>query len=256
MIASGSEWAALEYCDDLSRLPPDRLKRMMAAADDILTVVEEAAGRGSHIIADLIGPAPFTVGEHYPPDDVYDGVTGCGYYYHAHPSGPRNTADGPRDYSEHGHFHLFVNRRAVPRGTKPLQRPSRPVKNWGLCHLAAIVIAPSGVPSRLFTVHQGLSQEWIYPAPVVMELLDRFAIADTGRTEPVTRFVVAMAALFRPQITFLLEQRDWELASLPCPRRPRLGETLDITSEIAIDLDRQIAAVERALSASQASAAR
>jgi len=247
-LRSASRLAQRGFDKSFSNLPLQQLVEMSRAADDILCVVEAAAVRGSHIICDLVGETPFTVGEHYPPDDTYDFATGCGYYYHAHPTGPRITSEGSRDYSEHGHFHLFVNRKAVPRGAKPLLRPSRPIKNWGVCHVAAIVIDPRGVPSRLFTIHQWLSQEWMYPAPVVIDLLDRFAITDSTKLEPVTRFVVAMTVLFRPQMENLLYQRDNVLANAPPLRRPRFGETLDITSEIAIDLDRQIAAVDRALS--------
>jgi len=223
---------------------------MAHAADELIAVLEQSAASDGHIIRDLIGEATFTVGDHYPQDDVYDHETGAGFYYHAHPLTPRAHVSGLQILPEHGHFHLFVNRRAVPPGVKPLKRPGRPIKNWGLCHLAAIVMDVSGVPSRLFTTNQWLSKEWIYPALVVIDLLDKFEIAD--RT-PINIWVTSMAALFRPQIEFLLHERDRIL--LTDPARGLLnsaiqGETLEITSHIEIDIDRQIAAVDRALDVS------
>ena len=223
---------------------------MALAAGEIIAVLEATAARGSHIVSDLIGDAAFTVGDHYPPDDVYDHVTGAGFFYHAHPIGPRAYVSGLRELAEHGHFHLFINRRAVPPGVKPLERPGRPIENWGLCHLVAIVMDISGIPSRIFTTNQWLSKEWMYPAPVVIDLLDRFEIGD--RT-PASIWVTAMVALFRPQIEFLLHERDRLLitnAAHHLPQSAVHGETLEITSQVEIDIDRQIVAVDRALGAS------
>ena len=223
---------------------------MRSAADELLAVLDDTASRGQHIIGLLIGEATFTVGDHYPPDDVYDHATGAGFFYHAHPADPRPRVSGPQPLPEHGHFHLFVNRRAVPRGVKPLKRPGRPTKNWGLCHLAAIAMDVRGVPSRVFTTNLQLCQEWVYPAPVVIDMLDRFEIGDPCLRTPVSAWVTSMAALFRPQIVFLLRGRDRILA-------PEAGhcafksadrdEPLEITSHVEIDIDRQIATVDRAL---------
>ena len=239
-----------KFSDDFSRLPRERLERMQWAADEVIAALDDAASRGGHIISDLIGPAPFTIGEHYPPDDVYDHGTGSGYYYHAHHGDPRAYPDGYKHLPEHGHFHLLANRLAVPKGTPPLKRPGRPIKGWGQCHLVAIVIAASGQPVRLFTLNQWPSQEWLYPAPVVLDLVDRFDLPNPTVETAANRFVVALAALFRPQIEHLLLERDKVLASRQ-PRPPAksiyVDETLEITSTIDIDLDRQIDLVDRAL---------
>jgi hypothetical protein len=222
---------------------------MRRAGDEIVAVLEDTATRGSHIIIDLIGEATFTIGEHYPPDDVYDHGTGAGFYYHAHHGTPRAHPGGFRLLPEHGHFHLLMNRRAVPAGIKPRKRPGRPIKNWGQCHIVAIVMDKSGVPCRLFTLNQWLSQEWFFSAPVVIDLLDRFELSDPVLRTPVNRWVFAMAALFQPQIAHLLQTRDRVLASRPVGPGARSiydDETLEIPSMIDIDLDRQIAAVDRA----------
>ncbi len=224
---------------------------MCRAADDVLAVLEAVASRGSHVVTELIGAGPFTIGEHYPPDDVYDHGSGAGFYYHAHHDDPRACPDGVRLLPEHGHFHLLMNRLAVPAGAKPLKRPGRPIKDWGQCHLVALVMSDSGVPCRLFTLNQWPSQEWLYAAPVATDLLDRFQLTDPGLQTPVNRWVFAMAALFQPQIAYLLHERDRVLSS----RTPVGGaksiyqdRTLEIPSLIDIDLDRQIEAVDLAWS--------
>jgi hypothetical protein len=241
--------AGKAFRDDFSRLPRARLERMRRAADDIVAVLNETAARKTHIITELIGAATFTIGEHYPPDDVYDRGTGAGFYYHAHHADPRAYPGGFRFIPEHGHFHLLMNRRAIPPGFKPLKRPGRPVKDWGPCHIVAIVIDESGAPCRMFTLNQWLSQEWLYPAPVLIDLLDRFALSDPALRTPVNRWVVAMVALFQPQIAHLLKRRDRAFASWPIGPGAKTifdDETLEIPSMLDIDLDRQIAAVDRA----------
>ena len=239
------------FCEDFSRLPSDRLDRMRQAADEVLEALDEVAVRGGHVVTDLIGEATFTIGEHYPPDDFYDHDTGAGFYYHAHHDDPRAYPDGFHSLPERGHFHLLMNRLAVPKGIKPLKRPGRPIKGWGQCHIVAIVMARSGQPCRLFTLNQWPSQEWLYPAPVVIDLVDRFLLSEPAKETSATRWVFAMAALFQPQISHLLSQRDFMLTTqtpTPPSRSIYTDPRVEITSMIEIDLDHQIAAVDRALS--------
>ena len=89
----------------------------------------------------------------------------------------------------------------------------------------------------------------MYPARVVINLLDRYEIDDRGLCTPVSIWATSMAALFRPQIEFLLHARDQVLGDQPETRAlPATyeDERLEITSMIEIDIDRQIAAVDRA----------
>ena len=223
---------------------------MRRAADDVIAALEDTASRGGHIVSDLVGDGAFTVGEHYPADDFYDFGTGAGFYYHAHTDDPRACPNGIRQLPEHGHFHLLMNRMAVPKGATPLKRPGRPIKGWGQCHIAAITMAASGAPCRLFTLNQWPSQEWLYPAPTVTALLDRYGLSDPTQATPAIRWVFAMAALFYPQISALLYERD-KLLSTRQPTRPAksifVDRTVEITSMVDIDLDDQISAVDRAL---------
>ena len=239
----------VDFSMDFSRLSRVRLAHMHAAAAEVLAVLDEIASRGGHVVTELIGTADFIVGEHYPSDDFYDPGSGAGFYYHAHHDDPRAYPDGLRHLPEHGHFHLMMNRLAVPAGVRPLKRPGRPIKNWGQCHIIALVMDRTGLPRRLFTLNQWPSQEWLYPAPVVTDLLDRFVIADPGLRTPANRWVFAMAALFYPQISSLLYERDRALAAWPVARGAASvyqDRSLEIPSMIDIDLDRQIAAIDRA----------
>lgn len=231
------------FSEDFSRLPLEQLKCMSRAADRLLDVLESTAKKGGHIVRDLIGDAVLTVGDHYPSDDVYDPMTGTLFFYHAHDA-------GTRAFAEHGHFHCFVERHAIPPGLKPLKRPGRPKKDWGLCHLVAVSMDSSGVPARLFTTNQWVTKEWLYPAPVVIDLLERFAIADASLVTPAGEWITSLIALFRPQIEFLLHARDRTLAAHrqePSFKTVYQDETLEIASLIEIDIDRQIVAVNRAL---------
>jgi len=230
----------------LAGLPVADLRRMAAAADALLAVTREAAARGSTPILDLIGGRECEIGTHYPPDDVYDFDSGAGYYYHVHPPGPRSTAIGAQGPSGHGHFHLFVNRKALPAGIRPWKRPGRPVRGWGVLHLGAIAIGSNGVPTHLFTLNPHFSQEWLYPAQTVIGLFDRFRFADPA---PPTRWVTAMTALFRPQFSQLLKQRDQVLAPLVGPPS-RLAAGVEIASAMPIDIDAQIVAIDDAIASS------
>jgi hypothetical protein len=231
------------FQEDFSHLPFERLQCMSRAADRLLDVLEDTAAKGGHIVRDLIGENVLTVGDHYPPEDIYDPMTGALFFYHAHD-------EGTRAFAEHGHFHCFVERHAIPPGLKPLKRPSRPKKDWGLCHLVAVSIDSSGVPARLFTTNQWVTKEWVYPAPVVIDLLECFTVADMSLVTPAGIWLTSLIALFRPQIEFLLQARDRTLAAhrkVSSAKTVYQDDTLEITSLIEIDIDRQIAAVDRAL---------
>lgn len=237
------------YSEDFSRLSRERLERMRCAADDVLEALEDISSRNSHVVAELIGAGPFVIGEHYPPDDVYDSGSGAGFYYHAHHDDPRAYPDGYRHLPEHGHFHLLMNRLAAPAGAQPLKRPGRPIKNWGQSHIVALVIGNDGAPCRLFTLNQWPSQEWLYSASAVIDMLDRFVLTDPELQTPVNRWVFGMAMLFQPQIAYLLQERDRILSSRPPAKGAKSiyqDQSLEIPSWIDIDLDRQIAAVDSA----------
>ncbi len=83
--------------------------------------------------------------------------------------------------------------------------------------------------------------------PAVGAMLDRFDVRTPRRLELVHRWLGAVTRLFRPQLDWLLEQRDQRIAR-EMPRRPNLFEDrrTELLSECALDLGRQFARLEHA----------
>src|SRR5262249_23466720 len=82
-------------------------------------------------------------------------------------------------------------------------------------------------------------------------MLDYFVVDHTRPSWALNRWISAMFRLFKPQIAELVHARDRTIAAW----RPRAGaqvgvydnRALEVTSVIAIDIDRQIGIVEAAL---------
>ena len=105
-------------------------------------------------------------------------------------------------------------------------------------------------PGSLFTTNRWVTAEAFYPAEQVIRMLDRFVVDHAHPSWPVNRWISAMLVLFRPQIKALLWQRDraiggWAKAH---PDRDVFEDrSLEITSSLPINIERQIAAVAQAL---------
>ncbi len=204
------------------------------------------AKSGGNIVAELLRDTPnFYEWDHYPKGDIYDPATHAQYYYHAHPEHERP--------GEHGHFHTFLRPAGMPRGLKPLPVPSRTSpagRHAALSHLIAIGMDRFGQPVSLFTTNRWVTDETWYRAEDVIRMLDFFEIDLAHPSWPANRWVSAMIALFRPQIEWLIKRRD-ETVEAWLKRRARgdvyEDRALNVTSEIAIDVERQIAAIEEAL---------
>ncbi|MGE0564439.1 MAG: hypothetical protein AB7O50_07980 [Pseudolabrys sp.] len=231
--------------DDLAPLPPERRAAMRVAADELMETLEAFTRAGRHPVRDVLAASSeaFTRWSHYPPGDVQDRGSGSLWFYHAHDESEA------RAFGEHGHFHCFSYTENLPQGAVPLALPANADHaKGGLVHLAAISFDPNGAPLRLFATNRWVTDEWMYPAADVVPLLDRFTLNDDGDFALVSRWLSAVLRLFQPQIAWLLHERDRVLAE----RRARdpagfsEDESLEVTSLIAFDLDRHIAAVERA----------
>ena len=185
-------------------LPMDRIEEMAGAADEIEECTRVLDKGGSNLVAEVLrGQGTFTEWNHYPPGDVYDNDSHSQYYYHAHPGELRS--------GEHGHFHTFVRVKGMPKSTKPAPMPStieRPSGKAALSHLIGISMDKKGVPTRLFTTNRWVTGETWYRAENVIGLLDLFVIGHAVPTWPTNRWIGAMIRLFRPQIRWLLEERD------------------------------------------------
>jgi len=194
---------------------------MHAAGEEILDYYEALAKGGTNLVLDFLrGTGTFEAEKHYPEGTVTDGI--ASFYYHAH-----------RD-AEHGHFHTFLL-------TPDAGGPHQPY-----VHVVGIKLDDTGIPQGLFTTNRWVTGETIQPAKAVIAMLDQFTIAHAWPSYLVNRWMTAMFVLFRPTIETLLVARDKALAKRTT-ELPLEDRELEITSERAISIDRQIAAVDRAL---------
>ena len=222
-----------------------RLETMLDAGREVRNCMRVLAKDGANVVAELLRDAPsFYEWDHYPKGDVYDRATHAQYYYHAHPEHERP--------SEHGHFHTFLRSAGMPRGIKPLPIPGAApaASNAALSHLVAIGMDRFGQPVSLFATNRWVTDETWYRAEDVIRMLDFFEVDLAHPSWPVNRWISAMVPLFRPQIEWLMKRRDEAVAAwLKKKPRTRVYEDrgLNVASEMAIDVERQIAAVEQAL---------
>ena len=241
---------------DFARLSLTELRVMSAAGREIRECYRVLAKTGDNIVGEVLrDQGVFREWDHYPHDDAYDAVTHAQFYYHAHPA-------GQRAWTEHGHFHTFLRPRGMPPGVRPadVPPPADPpdpapdqacADNAALSHMVAISMTPLGLPVRLFTTNRWVTGETWYRAADVGAMLDHFVIDHTRPSWALNRWISAMFRLFKPQIIALLHARDRTIAAW----RPKAGASLsvyddrrlEVTSVLAIDIDRQIDQVEAAL---------
>lgn len=235
----------------LDPLSIEELEAMAEAGREVAEVHRVLAKTSDNIVGELLkNNGTFYEWDHYPPGDVYDHETHGQFYYHAHATDQR--FDG-----EHGHFHTFVRPKGMPPGIKPAAvpgfvKPEDP--NDALSHLIAISMTPGGLPFRIFTVNRWVTGEIWYDAKDVAVLLDYFKIDHTQPSWPVNRWVTAMVQLYKPQIVELLEARDRKVAlwQQQNPDRDVFEDrTLEVTSFLDIDPNKQIQAVAKQLLALQ-----
>ena len=211
----------------LAALPRRRLRAMRAAGEEILDCYEALARGNTNLLLDFMrGMGTFTANTPYPAESVVDRASLVSFYYHSHREG------------EHGHFHTyFLNGPDAPA------TPHQPY-----AHVIALKIDDTGIPLTLFTTNRWVTGETLRPARELIAMLDRFEIDHAWPSWLVNRWMTAMVRLFRPQVEKLLVARDAALTrrarSEPEPTENREVEVL---SEVTISIDRQIAAVDRAL---------
>lgn len=218
---------------------------MQAAGHEVKECLRVLESVDLNLVGEVLrGHGTFYEMEHYPPDDVHDKASHSQYYYHAHRN-PGADADG-----EHGHFHAFLRGPGMPAGTAPVPYSGNEVWPSGehaIAHLVALSMDAWGRPVGLFTTNRWVTAETFHPAQQVIGMLDRFAIDHANPSWPVNRWITAMLVLFRPQISALLHERDAVIAAWASQH---VGEdvfedrALEITSQLAIDIDAQIESID------------
>ncbi len=229
-----------------SALPPAQLEDMAAAGEEVEECVRVVEKGESNLVAEVLrGEGKFYEWNHYPKGDVYDTATHSQYYYHAHPSELRP--------GEHGHFHTFVRFKGLPKSIKPVAMPSsvnRPTGKDAIAHIVGFSMDKKGYPFRVFTVNRWVTGESWYSAEDVLKMVDLFKITHAVPTWPTNRWVSAMMRLFRPQIDWLLHERDeavriWQSGHPDSVVYEDHG--LEVPSVVQISIEDQIRRVREAL---------
>jgi len=81
-------------------------------------------------------------------------------------------------------------------------------------------------------------------------MVERFQIDHAQPSRPVNMWISAMLTLFSPQIRALILQRDVAVAQwqrLKKPDNVYEDRSLEVTSEVAIEVDQQVEAIRAAL---------
>jgi len=251
-------WVGLADLDrsDRLRVSQAEIDRMIAAAAAIRDCRSELAARNTNLVGEVTERAPAICSwRHYPDGEVYDPKSHAQYFFHAH-------AQDSRQDLERGHFHTFLRAEGMPSGVTPMLLPelaladplpppqAAPLKHGTreeVSHLIAIAIDPRGEPIRLFTTNRWVTGETWYRAEDVIKMLDHFAVMDGGPSVVLNRWIGATVELFRPQIAALLHARDETVMAWRRRRRTHVLEDLrlEITSSLDIELDTQLAIVDR-----------
>jgi len=231
--------AVLDMQVDFAAIPLDRLIDMAEAGRVLLDCRRKLGRLGRTIVAEVAGDC-LEVFTHYPRGDVYDFHSHAQYYFHTH-----------RD-DEYGHFHTFLRPRGMPEGIAPADPADRrpPGDNDALSHLVAVSIDHGGAPAELFTTNRWVTAETWYRAADVAAMLPRFQIDHERPSVLANRWISSLLTLFRPQIEHLLVARDARIEDCRhrLPGIPVLEDReLEVTSRMAINIDRQIAAISAAL---------
>ena len=212
------------------------------AAQTVIETITRMAAEARPLMLRVIPEEGATFWTHYPKRDARDAHCRSRWYYHVH-------AEGDRDPDEHGHFHLFLHRTQLPEGLEPrVWPPQGEDAKAHVTHLIGLSIDKIGIPRSWFAVNRFVTNEFLYPAEVMIDHLPAFNVDHTAEDELVNRFVTAMVALYRDEIAQLLRERDRRHEELIA----RFGDKdafekasgVDVLAQVPIDLDAKIGSLE------------
>jgi hypothetical protein len=230
---------AEKYLADLSL---EALQEMQEAGGLVLECFRVLAKTDDSIVGEMLkAEEEFYEWEHYPDGDVYDKESHSQYYYHAHPPEERP--------GEHGHFHTFLRPGGMPEGIEPapvedFEPPEKP--DDALSHIVAISMDGKGFPLKMFTTNRWVTDEYWYEAADVCRFASLFEMDHAQPSWPVNLWITNFIRLFLPQISELLEMRDRTVADWAARHPDRnvfRDHELEVTSEMDIDIDAQLAAL-------------
>ncbi|MEM1196511.1 MAG: hypothetical protein AAGH57_10445 [Pseudomonadota bacterium] len=207
------------------------------AALTVIETITAMAQEQKPLMLRVIPEEGATFWTHYPKGDARSASCQSRWYYHVH-------AAGKRDEDEHGHFHLFLHRSQLPDGLEPKVWPPQGEDTKAhVTHLMGLSINTLGIPRSWFVTNRYVTNEFLYPAEVMIDHLSAFNVDDTQQDDLVNRFVTAMVALYRDEIAELLRQRDARHAELITEWGDEAYEKpcgVEVLAQVPIDLDEKI----------------
>lgn len=211
------------------------------AAEVVVETITAMASASRPLMSRVLPAGDVHYWAHYPDDDARDRHSRSRWYYHVH-------APGDRDPAEHGHFHLFLHRTQITGPAEPLAVPSEGEEAAAhVSHIAGLSIDRSGIPLAWFATNRWVTDEFLYPANTMAAHLQRYNVDATAEDNLVNRFLTAMVALYRPELTELLYRRDDALARLvEVGGRSAYEAGNDILATCPIDLDAKIESLDLA----------
>ncbi|MEL6541394.1 MAG: hypothetical protein AAF249_09140 [Pseudomonadota bacterium] len=212
-----------------------------AAAITVIETITAMAQEQKPLMLRVIPEEGATFWTHYPKADARSASCKARWYYHVH-------ANGSRDADEHGHFHLFLHRTQLAEGLEPkVWPPQGEEAKAHVTHVIGLSIATNGIPRAWFATNRFVTNEFLYPAHVMIEHLPDFNVDDTKEDDLVNRFVTAMVALYREEIADLLRRRDEMQEQLVADLGDAAYEKesgVEVLAQIPIDLDAKISSLE------------
>ena len=233
-----------QFSIDFSELNPGQLESMAEAGTRIIECYRVLGKGGLNIVSEVLREqGTFYEFEHYPKDDVFDEETHSQYYYHAHRT----------EAGEHGHFHTFIRQPGMPEGLSPVAYDGEekwPDGDQALSHLVAAAMDAYGFPTGLFATNRWVTGETWYRAEDIIGMLDRFRIDHAYPSWPVNIWLSNLLILFRPQVEWLLRERDRVVAKWQ-ENHPGVDvyedRMMELTSYLPINVEAQIREVLAAL---------
>ena len=205
----------------------------------LLEVYGNLALSGAHLIGELLeGQTPLQW-RHYPEDDAIDQASGFQWFYHSH------APEDQRGATEHGHIHLFARRKLWSRRLRSAQElefsalADAPDAAINTRHLLSIGFDAKGIPTSLFTVNSWVTGDLMLSASTTAALLERLFL-DTGH-KALDAVIECVVKLCKNEIQSLLAARDRRLFNHGAPGVLQ-DESLEVLSELSIDLDAKLAA--------------
>lgn len=220
---STSEDTAGDKPPALAALATTDIAMMLAAGERVRECQRVLARTGATVVTEALhGHKLVDDWSHFPPGDVFDQASGAQFYFHAH----RDVA------GEVGHFHTFLRSGHAGEG-----------KPAGM-HLVAVSMSRLGQAQSLFTTNRWVTGETWSAAPDVIEALPGFGIDHAAPSWPLNIWITSILALFRPEIAWLLEQRDREIGRLVDAgldlETALEDREVEICSALAISVDRRL----------------